>query len=306
METRNLYCDLHTHTNYSDGFYSNPKQNVMLAVFNGIDVFSITDHDTILGYKEGKKYADRVGLTFLPGVEITTSKYHLLALNFNPEDKSLLDFLEYSKHIQNERCRQRISRLREYNFPVTFQEVKKAFPYSRLTKFNIFCAMQMNQGCRDIMEREYPNLSPSQRFRKYFSENGMFKGFVDIGVPESEAIYYVHEASGKIGIAHPHKDIDDMSEMDKLFERGIDFVETQPNLRGKETGRYKTEDFEKFAERHFLPITYGSDYHGPTFDRQFLSRGENVLSKELVELLNSGYIKIPNLEGVCLHGCNFR
>jgi predicted metal-dependent phosphoesterase TrpH len=290
------YVDLHSHTNYSDGLYSTPKQNVMLAALKGIDIFAITDHDTTLGYAEAKEEAEKVGLTLIPGVEITTPKYHLLAFNFDPENKPFLDFLQYSKDIQKDRCLQRVNSLRKHGYSLTFNEILENFPDSRLAKYNIFATMFRNAQCRAKMERDYPGFSPLQRFRKLFSGNGPVGHLLDNGVSESEAIYYVHEAGGIIGIAHPSKDIKDMTEMERLADLGIDFVEVQPNFRGKENGgnRYSIEDFERFAKKNSLPISYGSDYHGPTFDRAMLERGENVLHEDLEELLNKGYVKIPS------------
>jgi hypothetical protein len=299
QEKEKRYVDLHTHTDYSDGLYTRPRQNVMLAALRGIDVFSITDHDTTLGYDEAKQEAEKIGITLIPGVEITTPRYHLLALNFNPDDKVLLDFLQCSKDIQRTRCKQRVGALIDYGFPMTFQDVTSVFPESRLAKYNIFASMLLNSACRQVMEREYPLLSPLQRFRKYFGKNGPLGNLPDGGVNPKDAISCVHAAGGMIGIAHPFKDIGNMSEMYDLLNLGIDFVEIQPHFRKKETGNYTTEDFERFAIENNLPFSYGSDYHGPLWDRTLLERGENVLSGDLEKLLNQGYVKIPNLEGVC-------
>lgn len=46
---------------------------------------------------------------------------------------------------------------------------------------------------------------------------------------------------------------------------------------------YKT--FEEFSIVNGIPVSYGSDYHGPTIAREMLSRGENVLDKGLLKLL---------------------
>jgi len=298
---KQLYIDLHSHTNYSDGLYTTPRQNVMLAALNGLDVFAVTDHDTTKGYYESKSEAMNVGITLLPGVEITTPRYHLLSLNFDPENKPLLDFLQSSKDIQRDRCKSRVNALRAYGYDLTFKEITDAFPDSRLAKYNIFAAMFMNSKCRDRMENDYPGLLPLQRFRKLFSKEGPIGYLPDDGVSESEAINYVHNAGGIIGIAHPPRDIEYMDEMNALLELGIDFVEVQPHFRGRENKKYKTEDFEKFARENNLPLSYGSDYHGSTFDRVILGREENILHPDLEELLNQGYARIPDfrLEEVC-------
>ena len=87
-----------------------------------------------------------------------------------------------------------------------------------------------------------------------------------------------------IGIAHPVKDIKDLLEMEVLVTQGIDFMEIQPQLRAK----FDYQPFELFAQKNHLPVSFGSDYHGPTMDRQLLKRDENMLSPGLAKLLNLG------------------
>ncbi|VVB78399.1 PHP domain protein [uncultured archaeon] len=292
MKDTKRYIDLHSHTNYSDGLYVQPRENVALAALKGINIFAVTDHDNTAGYYEAKTEADKLGITLIPGVEITTPKYHLLGLNFDPGNKKFQDFLAYSKNIQNNKCKERINLIREYGFPITFDEVLKEFPNSRLAKYNIFAAMMKNPGCREIMEREFPEQSPLERFRTYFSKGGLVDGLEDVGVEVTDAVNETHNAGGVIIWAHPPKDAKDITEAEELFAKGIDGLEEQPKFVDK----FNYALFRKFAEGNSLPISYGSDYHGPTFDRKILGMDENILSPELEELLNQGYVKIPSIK----------
>jgi len=54
--------DLHTHTNLSDGTLS-PVELVQKAYERGLDIISITDHDSVNGIKEATDYAKELGLT---------------------------------------------------------------------------------------------------------------------------------------------------------------------------------------------------------------------------------------------------
>ena len=68
-------ADLHTHTNFSDGELS-PSEVLNEALIKKIKYLSITDHDTLSGYKKAKKIlSDPVynQITLIPGVEISTS-----------------------------------------------------------------------------------------------------------------------------------------------------------------------------------------------------------------------------------------
>ena len=68
-------ADLHTHTNFSDGELS-PIEIINEAIERKIKYLSITDHDTLTGYKKATKiiknsYSNQIIL--IPGVEISTT-----------------------------------------------------------------------------------------------------------------------------------------------------------------------------------------------------------------------------------------
>lgn len=302
MEQEKRYIDLHTHTNYSDGVGVNPKLNVRMALLNGIDVLAITDHDHYIGYFKAKEEAEKFGIILLPGTEITTPKYHLLALNFDPFNKRFLDFLSYSRDLQREKSELRVQRLQEHGIPITIEKVVQRFPESRLGKYNVFVAMVEDFECRKFVENECFDLRGLyKRFQYYMNRNGISGELPDIGVSEIDAITAVHEAGGLIGPAHFPKDAKALSELDSLVALGIDFLEVQPNQVDKSYKSINYEDIKKYAIIKNIPLSYGSDWHGPTFLRPFLEPNENVLSEDLEELLNSGYVKISRkrLEEVC-------
>jgi len=77
--------DLHTHTTLSDGHMS-PKEAVSYCEDNGIDFFFLTEHNIVhTGYESTK-------VLFIPGIEVTTFKGHLLMYGFD----NFPDFFECS------------------------------------------------------------------------------------------------------------------------------------------------------------------------------------------------------------------
>lgn len=280
MKTKHI--DFHTHTTYSDGELS-PKQVVRFSALSGNSILAITDHDNIRGYFEAKEAAKQYGINLISGVEITTPRYHLLALNFNPEDKSLQSFIEHSRELQKERCKTRVEILQKEGLPITIERIEEEYPHSRLGKGNIKEIFYRDKKCRNYLREKHPTLSPSEIFRHYLGRSGVAGDPKPrIGVTPKEAIDIVHKAGGIIGIAHPPKDIKEMKELEILVMQGIDFLEVQPNLKAK----YDYQKFEDFAERNNLPISFGSDYHGPTMDRKLLEQGENILTESMAKLLN--------------------
>ena len=68
--------DLHTHSTASDGTMS-PSKLVQYASSKGISVLALTDHDTTQGLAEAGQEAEKLGITFVPGIEIPNlSKYN--------------------------------------------------------------------------------------------------------------------------------------------------------------------------------------------------------------------------------------
>lgn len=72
-------ADLHLHSTYSDGICS-IKDILIRAKEMKLDVVSITDHNTLDGMSEAQALADKIGISFIPGEEISTREGHLVAL----------------------------------------------------------------------------------------------------------------------------------------------------------------------------------------------------------------------------------
>ena len=97
-----MRIDTHTHTTYSYHHFfgrdalNTPKEMIKAGIRKGLDGIAITDHDNIKGGLAGLKYVKSINKDFkvIPGVEITTAKGHLLALNVKENIKSKLSVEE--------------------------------------------------------------------------------------------------------------------------------------------------------------------------------------------------------------------
>lgn len=79
----NRFCDLHTHSYYSDGTYS-PEQLIQAAREIGLSAVALTDHNTVDGLPEFVAAAENTGVEAVPGVEFSTEyagrELHILGL----------------------------------------------------------------------------------------------------------------------------------------------------------------------------------------------------------------------------------
>lgn len=83
-----MILDPHIHSIYSGDAKGTPRQIIKRAIFAGLDAIAITDHDTMQGSKVAEKEAkDFKNIIIVPGMEISTSKGHILALGIQDEIK---------------------------------------------------------------------------------------------------------------------------------------------------------------------------------------------------------------------------
>src|SRR5205085_864439 len=93
MPDRNV--DLHCHSTASDGRLA-PAEVDQLAKQVGLSALALTDHDTIGGVDEAATEAKRLGVDFLPGIEISAEfpqpgTLHLLGYGVDPQSPVLRD-----------------------------------------------------------------------------------------------------------------------------------------------------------------------------------------------------------------------
>lgn len=115
--------DLHTHSTSSDGKFS-PKDVVKQAFENGVKYLSITDHDTVSGTFEALEEAKNLGITLIPGIELSTEhngeSIHVLGYFKGDDYKNpeLLQILDKIKKGRVERAYKIVEKLEKY-FKIT-------------------------------------------------------------------------------------------------------------------------------------------------------------------------------------------
>lgn len=87
-------CDLHAHTNFSDGSLT-PTELVDEAVVAGLSAIALTDHNTLRGVPELMAAAEGKGITAIPGIEFSTdyhgTELHVIALGVREESYPVIN-----------------------------------------------------------------------------------------------------------------------------------------------------------------------------------------------------------------------
>ena len=75
-----INADLHVHTTYSSDSMITPKDLVYYAKKRGLNAIAVTDHNQIEG---AHKIAKETDFLIIPGMEVSSSDGHIVALNVN-------------------------------------------------------------------------------------------------------------------------------------------------------------------------------------------------------------------------------
>lgn len=240
--------NLHLHTNVSDGALS-PSRLIKRAQQIGLDLISITDHDTADAYR--MLPADMGSLRIIPGMEVSSqhegNDVHILALGFDLHNRELMELTEMYLIGRRERAIKMIALLAELGLQITLDEVVKVAGSRELIVRPHIAQILVNRG--------YVN-TKNEAFEKYI---GNFKpAYVpkpEVTVPD--ALKIIHNAGGLALIAHPGKLVKN-SYVEEFIGMGIDGLE----VWHPDHYQYEIDEYTNICLKNGLYLTAGSDFHG--------------------------------------------
>jgi len=244
------FADLHTHTYHSDGTRS-PREVIDVAHAHGIDIVSISDHDNLAAFFEIKPYADSIGMTLIPGVELSCAyegvDVHILAYAFDPLDERVERRLLRFRETRQTRGRRIVERLRSLGYSIDAGRVDQLAAGGSVGRPHVARAL-VEAGHVPTVDAAFDTLLGAGK-----------PGYVDkerfaIG----EAIALIHSAGGLTSIAHPTLYPNHEKIVPTLLDAGIDGVEVlHPDV--DEPSR---ENYSSIARFRGKMLTGGSDDHG--------------------------------------------
>lgn len=248
-----MAADLHCHTKLSDGSVG-IEDLIVIAHKSGIDTIAITDHDCLAGTVRGQIIAKRYGVTVIPGVEISSfdseagKKVHILSYLAEKPDR--LEGICKRTSVTRKRAGQIMMLKVAARFPVSNEFiVSHASGSTNLFKQHIMHA---------LIDAGYTNEIYGDLYNALFSPDSETNLLAPIKYPEvKEVIDEIHGAGGIAVLAHPYK-YDNIPELEKYIELGLDGVEVWHPSANSENIREATE----LCTEHKLLMTGGSDFHG--------------------------------------------
>jgi predicted metal-dependent phosphoesterase TrpH len=260
------WFDLQSHSHHSDGELS-PRGVVETAAAAGVELLSLTDHDTVDGVPEASAAARSLGLRLVSGVEISAldedqGDLHILGYLIDEHDGRLRERLEQSRHDREARATSMIEALRELGFELD-EEPLRARATSGLSvgrphlaeavvRHPANAARLAGEGCAD----------PSAFLEAYLIEGR--PAFRARRAPAvADAIEAIHAAGGVAVWAHPFWDLSTADDVLDTIERftslGLDGVECFYPAHNRERAELLAD---RCAERSLLS-TGSADFHGP-------------------------------------------
>ena len=259
--------DLHTHSSVSDGTQS-PDELVRSAAAAGLGTVALTDHDSTAGWADAGEAASEVGITFVPGMELSTrygwKSVHMLAYLFDPADEPLSRELERIRDARRSRAETMVARL-GVDYDLTWDDVAEhTAPGATVGRPHIADAL--------VARGVVPDRSAA--FATLLHPRGGYYEPIYAPTP-LDGVRLIRGAGGVPVLAHPATRGRDGIVQDVYLQRLVD-----SGLAGFELDHRENTDDGKaalrdLAKRYGLVLTGSSDYHGTGKPNRL---GENTTS----------------------------
>jgi predicted metal-dependent phosphoesterase TrpH len=243
--------DLHMHTTLSDGLCT-PEELVLRAWNVGIRTMSVTDHDTMAGVARAARAAVTLGMTVIPGIEITSihngRDVHVLGYFLSESAPGLQELLTSQRKQRLERALEIADRLARLGAPIDVSALTESASAGgkSLARPRIAEALIAAGHVATVAEA----------FDKYLGEESA--AYVPHrGAAPAEVVALVTRAGGIASLAHPgYRPRDEI--IPELVAAGLAAVEAYHSSHDAAAeSRYLG-----LAREHGLLVTGGSDYHG--------------------------------------------
>lgn len=259
--------DLHCHSTASDGVLP-PAAVVARAHANGVTSLALTDHDGLSGIPEASDAAAAVGLTLIPGTEISVEWHdhsvHIVGLQIDPNAPALVQGLAGIRDGRASRAERIAAELEKIGFTGILARTMTYVGNPELVSRAHFARALVEMGaCKEV----------KQVFERYLVPGK--PGFVPHPWPTlTEALSWIHGAGGVAVIAHPGRYKMSNKVLGQLFS---DFREQGGQAIEVASGSHSPVQIAHFGRqaRHYAFMgSQGSDFHGPNESYVDLGRSQ--------------------------------
>ena len=278
------FCDLHTHSTFSDGTFT-PTELVAAAEKLGLSAVALTDHNTIAGLSEFLEAGKESTVETVPGVEFSTEyrgiELHILALWLDSahfaEVTALLEDFRIRKEKSNEDL---VAALAKDGMVIDYEAVKaatggyinRAHIAAELTRLGY--AESIKAAFKGLLSPGAGYYTPPQRLDAY------------------DAIRFIKSVGAVAVLAHPFLNLDEAglrAFLPEAISAGLDGMEVQYSAYDEQTTARSAVITEDFG----ILQSGGSDYHGMNKPHISIGVGQGNLCipLSLAEMLKKRAVK---------------
>jgi hypothetical protein len=244
-----VIVDFHSHTSASDGTLE-PAQLAVAMRTRGVQVFSVTDHDSLAAYEQLDGAPEFAKLVV--GVEINSTyrgnEVHILGYGFSAASPSVQELLQANRRERETRALRMVEQLQRIGLELTLENVRAeaGSAESALGRPHVAKAIVRAGIAPDV----------ESAFRHYLVRGK--PGYVpQLYIRPQDAVRAIARAGGVPVLAHPGRLHDDSDIVEELVAAGLVGIEVfYPSHEPAQVARYR-----RIASEYGLVMTAGSDFH---------------------------------------------
>jgi len=255
-----MIIDLHCHTNMSDGVLT-PNELIDLAIERGVDMLSITDHDTLDAYAHTTAVPS--GLNLIPGIELSSrwrkQGIHIVGLNIDLSNEAMVSAVNQQSKVREQRAQEISNRLGRLGFDNCLEGAQR-FARNQIGRPH-FAEHLIAIGAVK---------NANEAFKKYLGAGKV--GDIKEHWPDIDtAVQWIRQAGGVAVLAHPSKYKMTRTKLTELIsdfkDSGGEAMEVVSGLQIPSV----TRDLAKLCSQFDLLASCGSDFHSP--DKKWAALG---------------------------------
>ena len=262
------FCDLHTHSSFSDGSDS-PKELIDKAEKIGLYAIALSDHNTVSGLPEFCEYARGKSVKAIPSVEFSTdfgeTEMHIIAHGVAPiHYENVTEYVSLLAKRKTKANEELAKSLCDAGYKVDYDRILKNS--NGIVNRVHFASALIEGGYASGIDEAFSGILSEER--------GFYKKVRRLGAVET--IEFIKSIGAVATLAHPYLNLND-EELRRFLDiakpLGLDAIETYYSTY--------TEAEHKSAQRaardYLLLESGGSDYHGTQKPNILLGRGKGEL-----------------------------
>lgn len=244
------HVEIHSHSTVSDGQYP-PQRLAELMDEHDVDIWALTDHDTVDGCVTAADEAQSRGIDFISGIEVSAdldgTSIHVLGYGVDIDNPGIKDYGQQMVDARRERMKAMVRRIVELGYEIEMEDVVQQSGGGNLGRPHLAKAL-VERGHVEAIQEAFDRFLAREQ-----------PGYVPLSQPTvEEAINMVTDAGGLVVLAHPARYGDVSSHLQAWKDAGLWGLEVRhPSHDAVEEAR-----LIRLADQFSLGKTASNDWHG--------------------------------------------